>query len=401
MNTGLDRLLTEPELRRDLHGRRIAVLAHPASVTATLTHALDALAELPAIRLTAAFGPQHGLRGDKQDNMIESADYRDPRHGIPVFSLYGDVRRPTDAMLDCFDVLLVDLQDIGCRVYTFITTLRYVLEAAERRGKSVWVLDRPNPAGRPIEGLSLRPGWDSFVGAGQMPMRHGLTLGELGHWFIAELGLDVDYRVIAMQGWQPAQAPGYGWPLTERNWINPSPNAQTLSMARCFSGTVMVEGTTLSEGRGTTRALELFGAPELDAAALIGCMQRLAPAWLTGCRLREIWFEPTVHKHAGVLCHGIQIHVEDNAYTPTAFRPWRLMALAFKAIRQRMPDDPLWRHFPYEYDYHRLAIDLINGGPQLREWVDDTHAEPGDLDAIAGADEAAWQARIRPLRLYD
>ena len=172
---GLDRLLADPLLRAPLAGRRIALLAHPASVTADLTHAIDALAALPDIRLSAAFGPQHGLRGDKQDNMVESPDFLDPLHGIPVFSLYGEVRRPTPAMMDSFDVLLIDLQDLGCRIYTFITTLRYMLEAAAQHGKSVWILDRPNPAGRPVEGLTLRDGWESFVGAGPLPMRHGLT----------------------------------------------------------------------------------------------------------------------------------------------------------------------------------------------------------------------------------
>ena len=187
MKFGIDRLVEEPALRRALAGRRVALLAHPASVTRDLTHSLDALAALGDVRLTAAFGPQHGLRGDKQDNMVESDDYVDPRHGIPVFSLYGQVRRPTPAMLDTFDVLLVDLQDLGCRIYTFVTTLRYVLEAAAQHGKAVWVLDRPNPAGRPVEGLTLRAGWESFVGAGAIPMRHGLTLGELARWFVKTL----------------------------------------------------------------------------------------------------------------------------------------------------------------------------------------------------------------------
>ncbi|MDP2742199.1 MAG: DUF1343 domain-containing protein, partial [Hydrogenophaga sp.] len=260
MKFGIERFLAEPDLRAPLAGRRAALLAHPASVTRDLTHSLDALAALPDVHLTAAFGPQHGLRGDKQDNMVESPDYADPRLGIPVFSLYGEVRRPTDAMLDSFDVLLVDLQDLGCRIYTFITTLRYVLEAAARTGKAVWVLDRPNPAGRPVEGLTLRPGWESFVGAGPMPMRHGMTMGELGHWFIATLKLELEYRVITMEGWKPDEAPGFGWPLG-RTWVNPSPNAANLWMARAYAGTVMLEGTTLSEGRGTTRPLELFGAP--------------------------------------------------------------------------------------------------------------------------------------------
>jgi len=390
---GLDRLLEDPALRRPLAGRRVALLAHPASVTRDLTHSLDALAALPELTLTAAFGPQHGLRGDKQDNMVESPDYTDPLLGIPVFSLYGAVRRPTPAMMGTFDVLLVDLQDLGCRIYTFITTLRYVLEEAARHGKAVWVLDRPNPAGRPVEGTLLRDGWESFVGAGPLPMRHGMTMGELAHWFVATLELDVELRVIEMQGWRPEAAPGYGWPLGERSWINPSPNAPNLWMARAYAGTVMLEGTTLSEGRGTTRPLELFGAPDLDARALIAEMRGLAPEWLQGCVLRECWFEPTFHKHTGRLCNGVQIHVEDPAhYQHAAFRPWRVQALAFKAIRRLWPDYPLWRDFPYEYEHDRLAIDLINGSPLLREWVDDTAAAPAELDALAMTDERAMAA---------
>ena len=399
MKTGLDRLLAEPALRAPLVGKRVALLAHPASVTADLTHALDALAALPELRLAAAFGPQHGLRGDKQDNMMESPDFQDPALGIPVFSLYGEVRRPTAAMLDSFDVLLVDLQDLGCRIYTFITTLLYVLEEAARLGKTVIVLDRPNPAGRPVEGTLLQAGWESFVGAGPMPMRHGLTLGEMGRWFVHHFKLDVDYRVIPMEGWRPDAAPGYGWPLGEREWVNPSPNAPNLAMARCYAGTVMLEGTTLSEGRGTTRPLELFGAPDLEPRRLMAEMRHLAPAWLTGCRLRECWFEPTFHKHAGRLCAGVQIHVE-NGYDHAAFRPWRLQALAFKALRRLRPDYPLWRDFPYEYERDRLAIDLINGGPALREWVEDAEALPGDLGALARVDEAAWAEEREAVLIY-
>jgi uncharacterized protein YbbC (DUF1343 family) len=398
---GLDRFLADPALRAPLAGRRVALLAHPASVTRDLAHSLDALAALPDVKLSAAFGPQHGLRGDKQDNMVESPDFVDPRLGIPVFSLYGEVRRPTDAMMDSFDVLLVDLQDLGCRIYTFITTLRYVLEAAAQHGKAVWVLDRPNPAGRPVEGLSLRPGWESFVGAGPMPMRHGMTMGELGHWFIAQLKLNVEYRVIAMEGWHPDEGPGFGWPLGERSWINPSPNAPNLSMARAYAGTVMLEGTTLSEGRGTTRPLELFGAPDIDTRALLADMRRIAPQWLQGCVLRECWFEPTFHKHKGLLCAGVQIHVEDPShYDHQAFQPWRLQTLAFRAIRLQQPDYPLWRDFAYEYEHDRLAIDLINGGPALREWVDDLGSPPEALDALATEDEAAWRDSRQAYLLY-
>jgi uncharacterized protein YbbC (DUF1343 family) len=348
MKFGIDRLIAERALRTPLSGRRVALLAL-ASVTADLTHSLDALAGCGDITITAAFGPQHGLRGDKQDNMIESPNFNDPAHHIPVFSLYGEVRKPTDAMMDTCDVILVDLQDLGCRIYTFITTLRYVLEAASKQQKAVWVLDRPNPVGRPIEGLMLRAEWQSFVGAGPLPMRYGLTLGELGSWFTRTLKLDIEYRVIEMHGWQPDAAPGFGWPLGERTWVNPSPNASNLWMARAYAGTVMVEGTTLSEGRGTTRPLELFGAPDIDARAVMKEMTSLAPDWLRGCHLRDCWFEPTFHKHVDKLCNGVQIHTEGAGYDHQAFKPWRIQALAFKAIRRLYPDYQLWRDFAYEY----------------------------------------------------
>lgn len=401
MKFGIDRLLDEPELRKPLAGRRVALLAHPASVTRNLFHSLDALAALGDVQMSAAFGPQHGLRGDKQDNMVESPDFSDPIHGIPVFSLYGEVRRPTAAMMDTFDVLLVDLQDLGCRIYTFVTTLRYVLEEAAKAGKEVWVLDRPNPIGRPVEGLTLRPGCESFVGAGAMPMRHGLTLGELARWFVATLRLDVDCQVIPMEGWMPEAAPGYGWPLGARTWVNPSPNAPNLWMARCYPGSVMLEGATLSEGRGTTRPLELLGAPDVDARALLAEMRALAPGWTRGCRMRPCYFEPTFHKHVGKLCGGIQVHVEDAAYYDhEGFKPWRLFALAFKALRRLQPDYVIWRDFPYEYEKDRLAIDVINGGDLLRRWVDDPRATPGDLDALTIADETAWRAERESVLLY-
>jgi uncharacterized protein YbbC (DUF1343 family) len=380
-------------------GKRVALVAHPASVTADLTHSFDALAAVGDVRLSAAFGPQHGIRGEKQDNMVESGDFVDPVHGIPVFSLYGEVRRPTAHMTETFDVVLIDLQDVGCRIYTFVTTLLYMLEAAAERRKSVWVLDRPNPIGRPVEGLKLRSGWESFVGAGPLPMRHGLTMGELARWFVERRKLDVDLNVVQMEGWQPAQAPGFGWPLGERTWVNPSPNAANLWMARAYAGTVMLEGTTLSEGRGTTRPLELFGAPDLPVHAMLKEMYALAPAWLNGCRLRACWFEPTFHKHVGKLCAGVQIHVEDGSYDHAAFKPWRLQALAFKALRRLRPEYPLWRDFKYEYE-DRPAIDVINGGELLRRWVDDPAATCADFDALAKVDEKAWETERANALLY-
>ena len=395
---GIDRLLADSGVRAPLEGKRVALLAHPASVTKELTHSLDALVA-SGLKVSAMFGPQHGVRGDLQDNMMESPDFTDPTYGIPVFSLYGEHRRPTGQSMGTFDTILIDLQDLGCRIYTYVTTLLYVLEAAAEHGKSVWVLDRPNPAGRPVEGLTLRAGWESFVGAGPIPMRHGLTLGELGRWFIDHFRLDVDYRVIEMEGWKPDDASGFGWP-PERVWINPSPNAANLNMARAYAGTVMLEGTNLSEGRGTTRPLELFGAPDVEPFKIMAEMERLAPDWLAGCKLRDVTFQPTFHKHVGEMCRGLFIHAEGTFYDHEAFKPWRLQSLAFKAIRRLYPDYDLWRDFGYEYVFDKLAIDVINGSELLRQWVDDQDATAGDLDALTMPDERAWEEECKPHLIY-
>ena len=226
-------------------------------------------------------------------------------------------------------------------------------------------------------------------------------MGELAGWFVSTLRLNVDCQVVRLGDWQPQAAPGYGWPLGERTWVNPSPNAPNLWMARCYAGSVLLEGTTLSEGRGTTRPLEVLGAPDLEVPALLAKMQALAPQWLAGCRLRPCYFEPTFHKHAGKLCAGFQVQVEDpHYYEHERFRPWRLFALAFKALRQIRPDYPLWRDFPYEYEVGRLAIDVINGSPLLREWVDDPAATAADLEQLAAADEAAWRQQSQGFLLY-
>lgn len=400
MRLGVDRFVADDGLRREIGGRRVAVLGHPASVTSRLQHTLDALAATPGLRLTAAFGPQHGMRGDKQDNMVETADAFDARLGIPVFSLYGEVRRPTPAMLETFDVLLVDLQDVGTRIYTFLTTLLYVLEAGAKHGKSVWILDRPNPAGRPVEGSRLLPGYESFVGAGPLPMRHGLTLGEAAHWFVRHFRLDVDYRVIAMEGYDPAAAPGYGWVPGVLPWVNPSPNAASLNMARCFPGTVLLEGTTLSEGRGTTVPLEGVGAPDIRRDAIVARMRALAPAWLEGAWIRPCSFEPTFHKHRGQMCEGIQIHTDWHGYDHHAFQPYRLISLFLKALRLEQPDYPIWRDHPYEYTSGLLPIDVIDGGPGLRQWVDDPGATVADRDVALRAEEAAWREAREDVLIY-
>jgi uncharacterized protein YbbC (DUF1343 family) len=340
------------------------------------------------------------MRGDKQDNMIESEDYVDPALGIPVFSLYGKVRRPTPEMLDTFDVVLVDLQDIGTRIYTFLTTLAYVLEAGAATGKSVWVLDRPNPAGRAIEGTILERAWESFVGVGPLIMRHGLTLGEFARWYVAHRRLSVDLRVVAMDGYRPEEPPGYGWPVFELPWVNPSPNASSLNMTRCFPGTVLFEGTTLSEGRGTTNSLELVGAPDLDFGRVVRRAQSFAPQWLTGCRLRQCHFAPTFQKHTGKLCSGVQVHTDYAGYRPESFHPYRLGTLLLKAIRLEYPDYELWHRLDYEYETGRLAIDLLSGGTFLRKWVDEVSAQAGDFEGRLAADERAWAEIRRPFLLY-
>lgn len=398
---GIDRLLASRELTRELEGRRVALLAHPASMTKEFKHTLDEMMQTGRFNVTAAFGPQHGMRGEKQDNMQETDDYTDPVYNIPVFSLYGPVRRPTAAMMEPFDVLLVDLQDVGTRIYTFLTTLLYVMEACAAHKKAIWILDRPNPAGRPVEGMLLRPGWLSFVGAAEgLPMRHGLTLGEAALWFKKKLKIDVDLKIVKMENYDPNKGPGFGWPQSELAWVNPSPNAATLSMARCYAGTVLIEGTHLSEGRGTTRPLEVLGGPGLDMTRVLQEMDRLAPEWLLGCKLRACHFLPTFHKHAGQIIPGMQIHVDEGFYDSEKFKPYRLVSLWLKSIRLLYPDYPIFRDFEYEYEKDRLAFDLINGGPQLREWIDDRAARSVDFDLITLADENQWMEERREFLLY-
>jgi uncharacterized protein YbbC (DUF1343 family) len=393
---GIDRLLEDATLRRPLADGASA-WSHPASVTGGLVHSLDALVACGDVRVTAAFGPQHGLRGDKQDNMIESPDFTDPVHGIPVFSLYGEVRRPTPAMLDACDVLMVDLQDVGTRIYTFITTLRYVLEAAAAHGKAVWVLDRPNPIGRPVEGLRLRPGQESFVGAAPLPMRHGLTMGELARWFVTALRLDVEHEVVTMEGWRPSDAPGWGWPLGERSWVNPSPNIPEPRGRRPLSGDRPAgRDDRLRRARDDAPARGA-GCADVDPRALLATMTALAPEWLRGCRLRPCWFEPTFHKHVESSARGFQVHVDDPAYDHEAFGrggSCRRVQGAPKPGRTIRSGE-----FEYEYERDRLAIDVLNGGPLLREWVDDPAATVGD-PALAAADERTWVGEMRSVEVY-
>lgn len=397
MKLGIEVLLEKKKLAQFLKKKKVSLVGHPASVNTKLEHSLDLIHK--NIGLASAFGPQHGIKGEKQDNMIESDDWMHPKYQIPIYSLYGKVRKPTDEMLESCDVVLFDLQDLGCRIYTFVTTLLYVMQACQTQEKSLIVLDRPNPVGREVEGFSLRPGFESFVGASEFPMRHGLTVGEMALYYKEKFRMNLNLLIVPMKGYSPNKIGEWGWPK-DRVWVNPSPNAPTLNMARCYPGTVLIEGTTLSEGRGTTRALEQMGASDLDYAKILKEMQRLAPQWMKGALIRECYFEPTFHKHEKKLCHGFQIHTDFPGYKPKLFKPFRLTVLMLKAIRKLYPDYPLWRDFEYEYTSGKLAIDVINGGPELREWVDDSEARVSDLEKRLVVDEKSWVKERKKFLLY-
>lgn len=389
------------KLSKQLKAKRVALLAHPASVDRDLRHFSYTLKKLLGPSFVCAFGPQHGIRGEKQDNMIESEDINDRTLNIPVYSLYGKSRRPTNESLKSFDVLIVDLQDIGTRVYTFITTLLYMLEAAHNTDKEVWVLDRPNPAGREVEGLLLEEKFLSFVGCSTgLILRHGLTMGELAEYFVKKHSLNVKLKVVRMESYSLNNKPNFGWPLLELPWVNPSPNIPRLSSVRCFPGTVLIEGTTLSEGRGTTRPLEVIGASDIDAESIHREMLRLSKKWSGGCYIRDCYFEPTFHKHAHRLCSGIQIHVDYKTFDPKKFKPFRLTVLFLKALRNLYPDYNLWKNPPYEYENEKMPIDLICGSSLVREWVDDNNASVGDLEKILSSHESKWKKIQKAHMLY-
>lgn len=398
---GLEVFLKNKKLINSLKKKKVALICHPASVDQKLNHSIDLISR--KLNLTSAFGPQHGVRGEKQDNMIESDNFIDPQLNIPIYSLYGQVRRPTLEMMNSADVFIFDLQDLGCRIYTFITTLLYVMEECSKLNKSLIVLDRPNPAGRPVEGFTLEKSWESFVGAAEIPMRHGLTIGELALFFKNHFNLNLELQVIKMKSYNPKKKNEWGWPVN-RTWVNPSPNAQTLNMARCYSGTVLIEGTTLSEGRGTTRALEQMGASDLDYSKILQEMKKmdskLKSSWLKGVMIRECYFEPTFHKHEKKLCHGFQMHTDSIFYKHDQFKPFRLTALMLKAIRNLYPKYEIYRNFEYEYTKGKLPFDVINGGPKLRQWIEDRSATANDLEKLLKSDESRWVKASKKYFLY-
>lgn len=369
VRTGLQRLLGGAA--DHLKGPALGLVVHPASVTSGLELSADAMLEA-GFRLEALFGPQHGARGDKQDNMIESRHYTDPVTGLPVHSLYSAVRRPTPEMLAGLDAVLFDLQDVGVRVYTFVWTMALAMEACAEAGVRFVVLDRPDPIGGTVrEGPVLRPGFESFVGLHPIPLRHGLTCGELARWLNQVRGIGCDLEVVECAGWRRSMS----WEETRLPWVMPSPNLPTPASCDVYAGMVLLEGTNLSEGRGTTRPFEIFGAPYLDGREVA----RLASEEIgEGVALRPCWFEPTFQKHAGATCGGAQLHVLDR----DLFRPVRAAVSILRACRLLSPEDFGWRDPPYEYEEEVPPIDILWGHDGLREGIDGGASVDEILDGV-------------------
>jgi len=385
MLLGSERLIASQRLK----GLRVGVLANPASIDRNFRHVVDGLASSRDWELTAIFGPQHGFRSDLQDNMIETAHAEDPRRKVPIFSLYSETREPTPAMLDLIDVLVIDIQDVGARIYTFIYTMANCLAAAARKGLPVIVCDRPNPiGGTAIEGPMLEPGYESFVGQYPIPMRHGMTVGELARLFNERHGLGAALEVVPMEGWSR----GMYWDETGLPWVIPSPNMPTLDTAVVYPGTVLFEGTMLSEGRGTTRPFELIGAPWLDGEELAA---RLNAIGLAGVYFRPAIFEPTFQKHAKATCGGCQIHMTDRE----AFEPVKAGVALMRECFGLAPDRFEWRAPPYEYEHDKMPNDILAGSPQLRQQIE-RQTPLADIAASWRAGETAF-AKIRaPYLLY-
>jgi uncharacterized protein YbbC (DUF1343 family) len=387
VQTGLERLREERFTL--LAGQRIGLLAHPASVDSQLRHAVTLFHAAPETDLCCLFGPQHGLRGETQDNMIEWGGYRDQVTGLPVHSLYGEVRRPSPEMLDGLDTLVIDLQDVGARYYTFAWTLLMCLEACAATGTRVVVLDRPNPlGGRLREGNVLDPAYRSFVGLAPIPMRHGLTMGELAGFFHSHFQLDVDLVVVWMEGWRRSR----WFDETNLPWVLPSPNLPTLDTAIVYPGFCLLEGTELSEGRGTTRPFEIFGAPFIEPTILCARMME----WdLPGCTLRPLHFEPTFQKHAGRLCGGGQVHVTDRR----RFRPVLTAAAVLAAVHELWPEHFRWRQPPYEYEAEKLPIDILAGGQRFRQDIE-AGCSPHELAAAWATELATFATSVEEFLHY-
>ncbi len=383
---GLTRLLASGRL----HGARVGLVANPASVDAQMVHAVDQVIAAEGVTLAAVFGPQHGFHATLQDNMIETPHGQDAARSVPVYSLYSETREPTDAMLDGLDVLVVDLQDVGTRVYTFIYTMAYCLKAAARRGLPIIVCDRPNPiGGRTIEGPLLAPGFESFVGLYPIALRHGLTIAELAQLFNTQFGLGAALETVAMDGWSRSA----WWDTTGVPWVMPSPNMPSLDTAIVYPGMVLFEGTLMSEGRGTTRPFELVGHPGIDAEAFA---RGLNAQELPGVWFRPAYFEPTFQKHAGVTCGGCQLHVTDRE----RFRSVDAAIALLCAFRDALPAHVLpWRPPPYEYEYEKMPIDILAGSDGLRRAVDGG-ASPLEVSVACRLDAKSFDVMRASCLLY-
>jgi len=358
VKTGLD--LFEKRWPRALTGARVGLVVHPASVNGRMEHAAAPFLKSRKCRLAALFGPQHGIHGQTQDNMVEWEGFRDGATGLPVHSLYGEHRKPTPAMLAGLDALVIDLQDVGSRYYTFIWTMELCMQACEEEGKSVVVLDRPNPiGGAMLEGPVLEPEYASFVGLRPLPVRHGMTMAEIGLYLRESFHPSLDFHAVAMEGWERAMwFDSCGLP-----WVLPSPNMPTLDTATVYPGMCLLEGTFLSEGRGTTRPFEIFGAPFIEPGRLAG---RLRDFRLPGVFFRPLHFEPMFQKHAGTLCGGAQLHVTNRE----TFRPFKTAVAVLKAVKELYPEEPLWKDPPYEYVTNKPPFDILAGTSRLREEMD-------------------------------
>lgn len=364
-----------------VRGRRVGLLAHPASVDSRLTHAIDRLMATPDVELTALFGPQHGARGETQANMIEWRGYRDPRTGLRVHSLYGKTRKPTEEMLRNIDLLLIDLQDVGARYYTFIYTMALAMEACGQQGKEVVVLDRPNPVnGMDVEGPVLDPAFASFVGLYPMPVRHGMTIAELALLFNAEFGLSCKLSVVKMRRWRRRMY----FDETGLTWVPPSPNMPRLDTALVYPGMCLLEGTNISEGRGTTIPFELNGAPWIEPDELAEDLTRLD---LPGVRFRPAWFQPTFDKWAGHRIAGVQLHLTDR----NVFRPFRTGLELIRAYRDRGGRHFTWKQPPYEYEFRLLPFDILCGSDTIRRALENGL----DLDFI----EQSWSEDLESFSL--
>ncbi len=377
--TGLDIIKQSDRWVKEFPGNA-GYVAHAASVDSQLQHGISVFKERFGDRLTKVFSPQHGLVGDEQDNMIESDHFHHPYFDLPIYSLYSETRKPTAEMLDGLDHVFIDLQDVGTRIYTYIYTMTYLMEACAELGIQVIILDRPNPInGIQLEGNVLEPEFTSFVGRHPLPMRHGMTSGEIAQMAKKYWGINCELEVIPMQGWQRSMY----FRDTGLPWVLPSPNLATPEAAMVFPGSVLFEGTNISEGRGTTRSLEIIGHPGIEPYGWLPELQKtFLDGKLEGFTLRPLNFIPTFQKHQGITCGGYQIHVTD----PLKFQPWKLGQVLCKAFYNQLGDQFEWKQPPYEYEYQKLPIDILNGSNQLRLWVE----KDGSFEELLDIEHSRW-----------